>query len=234
MNWNQFWQSLEGISPSRGTFTPENILLSVLLAFVLGQLLAWVYYFTHSALSYSKGFVQSLVVITVVVAVVMSIIGNNVTRAFGLMGAMSIIRFRNVVKDTRDMLFIFCGLAIGMAAGTQAYSIAIIGALSVTLIFLYLHISKFGTHKPHNGFLRFSFPGHIGPNHPISKILKRFCNSSTLISAQDTGFGSEEVEYAYQLMIRNADKNEQLLADIESIKGISNVSLTMQEVLLEV
>lgn len=231
---NEIWEILEGTPAARGAFAPENVLLSVLLAFVLGQVIAWVYYFTHAGLSYSRAFVQSLVMVTVVVALIMTVIGNNVTRAFGLMGAMSIIRFRNVVKDTRDMLFIFCGLVIGMAAGTQAYTIAIIGAISVSLIFLYLHLSKFGMHKPHNGFLRFTMPTHIGPEHPLIRILRRFCSGFTLISAQDAGYGSEEVEYAYQLMIRNADKNEQMLAEIEKIEGLTNISLTMQEVLLEV
>lgn len=234
MNLDHIWEVLDGIPASRGTFTPENVILAVLLAFLLGQILAWVYYFTHSGLSYSRSFVQSLVIVTVVVALIMTIIGNNVTRAFGLMGAMSIVRFRNVIKDTRDMLFIFCGLAIGMAAGTQSYTIAIVGTIAVSLINIYLHISKFGTHKPHNGFLRFTFPAHIDRDHAVMKLLKQFCSSFTLISVHDAGAGSTDIEYAYQVMIRNADKNEQMLAELEKVEGIKNISLTMQEVLLEV
>ncbi len=164
----------------------------------------------------------------------MAVIGDNIIRAFGLMGALAIIRFRNVVKDTRDIVFIFCALVVGMAAGSQRFAIAVVGTIILSLIALYLYLTGFGTHQPHNGFLRFSFPGHIGPKHPVPGILKRFCGSFTLISAQDSGFGSSEVEYAYQLMIRNAKKNEQMLAELEKIKGVGNVSLTMQEQLLEV
>ena len=231
---NQIWEILEGTPLSGGVFTPENVLLSLLLAFVLGQVIAWVYYFTHSGLSYSRSFVQSLVLVTVVVGMVMAVIGDNIIRAFGLMGALAIIRFRNVVKDTRDIVFIFCALVVGMASGSQRYAIAVVGTIILSLIALYLYLTGFGTHQPHNGFLRFSFPGHIGPKHPVPGILKRFCGSFTLISAQDSGFGSSEVEYAYQLMVRNAKKNEQMLAELEKIKGIGNVSLTMQEQLLEV
>ena len=230
----QFWEILDGTRVSVGPFTAENVLLSLVLAFVLGQVLAWVYYFTHSGLSYSKAFVQSLVLVTVVVAMVMAVIGNNIVTAFGLMGALAIIRFRNVLKDTRDIVFIFCALVVGMAAGTQRYAIAITGTILLSLIALYLYLVSFGGRRPHNGFLRFNLPGHIGPEHPISAILKRFCGSFTLISAQDTGFGSPLVEYAYQLMIRSARKNEQMLAELGKIEGIENVSLTMQEQLLEV
>jgi uncharacterized membrane protein YhiD involved in acid resistance len=231
---NQIWEILEGSRLSAGPFTPENMLLSLLLAFVLGQVIAWVYYFTHTGLSYSRTYVQSLVLVTVVVAMVMAVIGDNIIRAFGLMGALAIIRFRNVVKDTRDIVFIFCALVVGMAAGSQRFSIAVVGTIVISLIALYLYLTGFGTHHPHNGFLRFSLPGHIGPKHPVPTILKRFCGSFTLISAQDSGFGSSEVEYAYQLMIRNAKKNEQMLSELEKVEGVGNISLTMQEQLLEV
>ena len=231
---NQIWEILEGSRLSSGVFTPENVLLSLLLAFVLGQVIAWVYYFTHTGLSYSRTYVQSLVLVTIVVAMVMAVIGDNIIRAFGLMGALAIIRFRNVVKDTRDIVFIFCALVVGMASGSQRYDIAVMGTIVLSLIALYLYLTSFGTHQPHNGFLRFSLPGHIGPKHPISAILKRFCGNFTLISAQDSGFGSSEVEYAYQLMIRNAKKNEQMLSELEKVEGVGNISLTMQEQLLEI
>lgn len=231
---NQFWEILDGTGSSVGMFTPANVLLSLLLAFVLGQVLAWVYYFTHTGLSYSKNFVQSLVLITVVVAVIMSVIGNNIITAFGLMGALAIIRFRNVVKDTRDIVFIFCALVVGMAAGSQRYAIAIVSTTLLTLITIYLYMTDFGSHRPHNGFLRFALEGHIGPKHTITAILKRFCRGFTLISAQDGASDGANVEYAYQLMVRNTKKNEQLLAELGKVAGIGNISLTMQEQLLEV
>jgi uncharacterized membrane protein YhiD involved in acid resistance len=231
---DRIWQILEGPSATGGVFTPESILLSLILAFVLGQFIAWVYYFTHSGLSYSKSFVQSLVLITVVVAMVMAVIGKSIITAVGLMGALAIIRFRNIVKDTRDIAFIFCTLVVGMASGSQRYDVAILGTIILSLIAIYLYITSFGTHQPHNGFLRFNFRGHIGPDNPIPAVLKRFCGSFTLISAQDSGFGTSEVEYAYQLMIRNAAKNQEMLSELQKVEGVENISLTMQERLLEV
>ncbi len=228
------WRLLEDTTWQGGLFNPATIILSLLLAFVLGQVLAWVYYATHSGMSYSRSFVQSLILITVVVAMVMTVIGNSIITAVGLMGALAIIRFRNIIKDTRDVAFIFCSLVVGMAAGSQRYATAIVGTIILSLIALYLHLSGFGTHQPHNGFLRFTFRGHIGPDSPIPGILKRFCGSFTLVSSQDSGFGTSEVEYAYQLMIRDAAKNEQMLSELEKIGGVENISLTMQERLLEV
>ncbi|MCJ7675072.1 MAG: DUF4956 domain-containing protein [Sedimentisphaerales bacterium] len=227
------WRALEDTTLSRGLFSPADIVLSLLLAFILSQVLAWVYYFTHSGLSYSRSFVQSLILITVVVAMVMAVIGNSIITAVGLMGALAIIRFRNIIKDTRDVAFIFCSLVVGMAAGSQRYATAIVGTVILSLIAIYLYLTGFGSHQPHNGFLRFSLRGHVGPDHPVTAILKRFCGSFTLISVQDTGFGGP-AEYAYQLMIRSAARNEQMMSELEKIVGIESVSLTMQEQLLEV
>jgi uncharacterized membrane protein YhiD involved in acid resistance len=231
---NKIWQILEQTSSAGGVFTPQILLLSLLLAFILGQIIAWVYYFTHSGLSYSRSYVQSLILLTVVVAMVMAVIGNNIITAVGLMGALALIRFRNIIKDTRDVAFIFCALVVGMAAGSQRYLTAIIGTIILSLIAIYLHLTNFGMHEPHNAFLRFSLKGHIASDHPVSAILKRFCGNFILISAQDSSFGTSMVEYAYQLMVKNADKNERMLAELQGIEGIENISLTMQEQLLEV
>lgn len=231
---DSMWQVLEQTSRPGAGFTAEGILLSLVLAFVLGQVLAWVYYFTHSGLSYSRNFVQALILITVVISMVMTVIGNNIITAVGLMGALAIIRFRNIIKDTRDIAFIFCALVIGMATGSQRHATAIVGTVVLCVIAVYLHTVSFGRQEPHNGFLRFSLKGHIGPKHPIAGILKRFCSKFMLISAQDSGFGSPMVEYAYQVKMRNAKKNEQMLSELERVEGIENIGLTMQEQLLEV
>ena len=231
---NRIGQAIENASMTGSEFTFQGLLLSLLLAFVLGQLLAWLYYFTHTGLSYSRSFVQSLILITVIVAMVMSTIAGSFVVAVGLMGALSIIRFRNIIKDTRDISFIFSALVIGMACGSQRYGTAIIGTFTIAGIILYLHLSEFGTHRPHNAFLRFSFTGQISSKHPILAVLNKFCSTHTMISSQGGDFGDASVEYAYQVMIKNAAKNEQMLAELQKVDGITNINLTVQEQLLQI
>jgi len=230
---DRLWQIMEDTSLTGGPFTPQTVILSLLLAFVLGQVIAWVYYITHSGLSYSRSYVQSLVLITVAVSMVMAVIGNNIITAVGLMGALAIVRFRNVIKDTRDIAFIFCSLVVGMASGSHRYLTAILGTAILCSIAVYLHFTSFGSHEPHNGFLRFSLRGPLGPDHPVPGILRRFCGNFSLISVQDSGFGGP-AEYAYQILIRNIAKNEEFVAELEKVEGIENINLTMQEMLLEV
>ncbi|MBP8305238.1 MAG: DUF4956 domain-containing protein [Phycisphaerae bacterium] len=229
----RLWQVLEESRLPSGAFTIQGVLLTLLLAFILGQALAWIYYLTHSGLSYSRSFVQSLIIVTIVVAMVMLVIGNNIITAVGLMGAFTIIRFRNMLKDTRDIAFMFTALAAGMATGCRLYATAVVGTAFVCLVMVYLFLTDFGSHQPHNGFLRFTLKGPIHPDHPVLAILGRFCSSYILLSRQDTGYG-EAAEYAYQVMVRNARRSEQMLGELEEIEGLEGINLTMQEKLLEV
>ena len=232
---SNIWQVIQRASSDGADFSVKGVLLSLLLAFILGQLLAWVYYFTHNALSYSRSFVQSLILITVVVAMVMSTIAGSFVVAVGLMGALSIIRFRNIIKDTRDISFIFCALVIGMACGSQRYSIAIIGSLCICALIFYLYLSDFGSHRPHNAFLRFRVDGHLDPKHPVVKTLNKFCRTHTMISSQDGGYdNSEKVEYAYQILIKNVANNEQMVDELQRVGGVQNLNLTVQEQLLQI
>jgi hypothetical protein len=230
---DSLWHFLEGGSPRSTMFTSDAVLLSLLVAFALGQVLAWVYQATHTSLSYSSSFVQSLILIAVVVSLVGAIINTSIITAFGLMGALALVRFRNVIKDTRDVVFVFASLVIGLGAGSQHYAVAITGTATLCLIAVYLRLSSFGTHRPHNGFLRFSLANGHGAANPVPTILKQFCEGFALVSAQDGGF-TESIEYSYQLTIRDMAHNDALLSELANVAGMSSVSLTMQEEMLEV
>jgi hypothetical protein len=230
---DQLWRFLEGESTRGSTFTPDSILLSLLLAFVLGQALAWVYQGTHTGLSYSSSFVQSVILIAVVVSLVMGVIGSSIITAFGLMGALAMVRFRNVIKDTRDVVFVFAALVIGLAAGSQRYAEAIVGTALICIIAAYLRLTAFGSHRAHNAFLRFSLAHSNGALDQVGAILKRFCDSMVLISTQDNDV-VEATEYSFQLAVRDTARNDALLAELVSATGMSNISLTMEETLLEV
>ena len=228
----KLWHILDGYSHQTDV-DAWSVILSLLLAFVLGQVLAWIYSFTHHGLSYSKSFVQSLIVITIVVCLVMTTIAGSFVVAVGLMGALSIIRFRNIIKDTRDIAFLFCALVLGMACGSQRFAIAIIGTVVLSLVLLYLYAADFGAHHSNNALLRFSFRGELPPEHPLLKVLRRFCKSVILTSSQTSSPDSAHADYAYQITIRNASKNQQMLSELQKIEGIQNLSLTIQEQLLE-
>ena len=90
-----------------GEFSFMDVALVLLLSFALSVFIGWIYKITHRGTSYTQSFVFTLVLNGMVVALVMMIVGSNIARAFSLVGALSIIRFRNALKETRDVGFIF-------------------------------------------------------------------------------------------------------------------------------
>ena len=136
-------------------YGPTDILTNLAVASVLGMVISAVYKRTHKGLSYSQSFMLTVVFVTVIVAMVMMVIGNNLARAFALVGALSIIRFRTVVKDTKDTAYIFLALGAGMAAGTSSYFLAIVGAAVISALAYVLHLINYGSLYKSEFLLRF-------------------------------------------------------------------------------
>ena len=104
-----------------------DVLANLVVAFLCGLMMSIVYRLTYRGPSYSVTFVNSLVLLSIISAIVIMVIGNNIARAFGLVGAMSIIRFRTAIRDTMDLVFIFLSLALGMACGVGLNLLALLG-----------------------------------------------------------------------------------------------------------
>src|SRR5512147_1998194 len=128
------------LSGDYGTAPPNwpAVLLGLLLAFAGGHIIAWVYMLTHSGLSYSRSFVNALIVMPLIVSLVMMVLSNNLITAFGMMAVFAIVRFRNILRDTLDTSYILASLVLGMAAGTQKYASALVGCALVAATMLYL------------------------------------------------------------------------------------------------
>ena len=95
------------ISSIANSYDPSNIIINLITSLILGLLISYVYRLTHKGISYSQSFMLTIVFVSIIVAMVMMVIGNNIARAFALVGALSIIRFRTVIKDTKDTAYIF-------------------------------------------------------------------------------------------------------------------------------
>jgi hypothetical protein len=122
-----------------GTFSVGDIAIALSLSFVLSVMIGWVYRFTHRNISYSQSYVQTLVILGMLIALIMLVVGSNIARAFALVGALSVVRFRNAIKETRDVGFIFLVMGVGMAAGTRFYMLAIVAAVAICLVILVMY-----------------------------------------------------------------------------------------------
>jgi hypothetical protein len=221
---NELLTSLFASEPN--ALSGTAILTFLTLSFVLGQLLAWVYIWTHSGLSYSRSQAQSLVLLSVIVTLVMLAVGNNLARAFGLFGALALVRFRTPIKDTRDTAFLFMSVGIGIAVGSQNVRIAVLGTLMLSLLSLYLFWTGFGGRVNHDGLLRFYLPSGGTAESTVRDLLTRYCTTHALVQTRDAGTNQE---FAYRVRLGDTRRSEDFLRAMRQLAGISGLSLSIQD-----
>ena len=186
---DEFLKQLETttIIADRG-FSLGDFLVGIIASAVLSMVISVVYRQTHTGLSYSRSFVLSIVIMSVTVCFIMLIIGSNLARAFSLVGALSIVRYRNAIKDTQDISYIFLAIAVGMACGTKLYGIAIIFTIFSSALMLFLDKISFGDEGKIDRLIRFSFPKKLDTYHEtIHEELKKFSRRTILLSTENIG-----------------------------------------------
>ena len=219
MNIQQF------LGPAVLDITPLTVAVNLVIGFGLALLIAWIYKRTHSGLSYSQSFVFTLIILTVLTTATMMIIGSNIVRAFTLLGAFTIIRFRTAIKDTRDIAFVFWALITGMAVGTQNYLVA--GFLTVTLIAIigFLTRIKFGSFRGFDYILNFTVPSNPGEAEAgVKTAFGRYLKAATLLNVASRDDG-RKLEYTYSVKFGNEKEIPEFMRNCGAVAGIERVSL---------
>jgi len=204
------------------------LLYTLVLSFVLSTVLAFVYQKTFRGLSYSRNYVQAIILISIVAAMVIQAVGDSLARGLGIMAAMAIIRFRTNLKDPRDTLFLFAGLAAGIACGAYAFGVAIIGTLGFAAASLLLYYSPLGPDNFFDGMLRFNMPSEAEESKRMEEIFKRYCKAFSLVTLREIEQG-QRLDYAYHIKLRRGKTHEQFLHEIKTLQTISGVNLMLQE-----
>lgn len=220
------------IQTTAGNPTIITILYTVLLSFALSTVIGIVYEKTFRGLSYSRNFVQALILSSIVAATVMQAIGDSLARGLGMLGALAIIRFRTNLKDPRDIIFIFASLASGIACGVNAYSIALVGALGFCCAVVILYFSPFGQSSYFDGMLRFTIEHTAQDKNMLETVLDRYCRVFALITLRDMAQG-KRLDYAYHIKLRKNKKKEEFINELNTIGSIKGVSLMLQETTVE-
>ncbi len=205
---------------------PMNLpamLLALMLAFLCGQTIAWVYMWTHAGLSYSRSFVNSLVVIPVIVALVMLVLSNSLVTAFGLMAVFAIVRFRNILRDTMDTAHVLAVIVLGMACGTQKFSSALMGVILICSILAYLRFTGFGTRHRYDLVLNLHWGRPLEEMGELDRLLARH-SFRAHCAGQRTQEGILGADLSYRLLLRDPLRAGELISELKTVNGVSRLS----------
>ena len=195
---NELGQQVFGDIAAVSAVTSYDLIIALSSSTVLTILLAKLYMMTHGGYSYSKSFLQTIVLVGVTVALIMVIIGSDIARAFALVGAMSIVRFRTPVKDARDLVFVFAAIAIGMACGTQFHVFAAIFTVFVAVLVLVFYYWGFGE-LPNKGYVvKMRIKG--SDKDRVADLCGQMCKRYSVVSiTRSNGDDVEDVIYEVEL-----------------------------------
>jgi uncharacterized membrane protein YhiD involved in acid resistance len=207
-----------------GEISVIDMVIVMVLSFALSAFIGWIYKATHRGTSYTQSFVFTLVLNGMVVALVMLIVGSNIARAFSLVGALSIIRFRNAVKESRDVGFIFFSMAIGMAIGTQFYLLAIIAAVVISLMILVMTRFNWFAREMSSQILRVHVPNGLPFDTLFDQTLLKFTNSSELISV-DSVHNGMLTELTYTIGLKRSNLIQEFISELKRLNGNNKVTL---------
>jgi uncharacterized membrane protein YhiD involved in acid resistance len=225
-----FTSSADGVSRE-----PLDILVRLIVAMLLGAVVTLIYRRTRFTTPTTSSFTVTLVLLTILIAMVTQVIGDNVARAFSLVGALSIVRFRTVVRDTQDTAYVIFAVAVGMAVGA-AHPWLAIAAIGVIGFAAFVMRERAGTTLPaapeDADVLQIRVA--IGADHEalLAPALERFVRRRRLHSVSTARQGLA-LDVAYRVELRGDEGAGELVKSLNRLEGVQSVTLQRQDALTE-
>jgi len=175
-------------------------------------------------------FDRSLVTLTIITSIVIIVIGNNLARAFGLVGAMSIVRFRTAVKDAQDLVFVFFSLAVGLAAGVGLYALAFGSTLFVGAIILVMARLNYGSLDQRELVVQIQYASN-GAEEPVgiyAPVFTRFCRSFNLLGAR-SGESDRTLDLTFHVRLLVPGTAANMTAELAALPQVERVNVFYDE-----
>lgn len=198
------------------------ILVNIIASFVISLVIVWVYQKTHRGVSYSQSFIMALVMLAVLATIAMMILSNNLVRALGVLGIFALIRFRTILKDTKDIAFLFFVLAMGMAIGTNNYVIAFISTVALSAIILILSKYNYGS-AIKEGFLATFITDKNFAADSYKETFDKYLASSRLLQIKTQPDGDKE--YYFSVKFKGEGECDSFMNQLKSLSGVKLAEL---------
>lgn len=207
-----------------------NVTYSLIWAFVLSSIIAITHRLTYTGHQYPRNFFQGLALGSIVAAMVMMAIGDSLARGLGAFGALAIIRFRTRIQDTRNILFVFASLSVGLAIGVFGYTIAFVGTILFCSFAFLLHFTPFSTKTGLRGRLIFSLEDPSQLDNALL-VINEYCVDTDEVEVAARNSGRYDYEYFIEFKL-DAD-NTSFLQDLRKISSIGRIQITFKNIMEE-
>ena len=205
-------------------FTVGDIVFTIILSFLLTLVVAWTYKTTYKGVAYTQSYVHTLILMGMVVSIIMLVIGSNIARAFTLVGALSIVRFRNAIKDTRDVGFIFYTMGMGMAVGTRFYLLAVVSTFMIAFIWWGISSLNMFAKDVQEQILKVRLPADLPYERLFSPVFASYLTRHDLI-AMETVQAGLLTELVYGVEFKKKADPRAFMEDLRRLNDNNKVAL---------
>lgn len=217
-------ETIYDLLSQQGDITWQQVTGHICVSLILGLFIFLSYTISHKGTIYSKKFAVTLVVLTVMTATVMTVIGNNIALSLGMVGALSIVRFRTALKDSRDTAYVFWTIIVGICCGVGDYLVAAIGSSAVFLVLLVLGAVRSDTR------MLLIVRANRSCSDGIEGLVFKCFSRRAILRVKNTT--TEQVEYIYELSRKTLDKAQSryphLTDDFYALGDVESVNFVVQ------
>lgn len=208
------------------------VAFNLFIAMILGVVVAKVYRRVHRGISYSPSYAYSIVIITMVVCFVMMVIAGNITKAFTLLGAFTIIRYRTAVKDPKDTAFIFLALVLGLAVGSSDYAMAFTGAGMLTTTALMLDKLNFGSMVKLDQVVYLTVDSEKIDQKHLENVLKSLFKEVEIINVNYNS-AAKALQYSYSVKLGKLNDQGMAVRELSLVSGVKNAEVLASQQIIE-
>lgn len=217
---------LQAVVENGHGLAPGTLVLRLVLSFVLGGIVAGIYRWTHQRDEVpSFTFLTTLVLMTIVIAMSTQVIGDNVARAFSLVGALSIVRFRTVVQDTRDTAYVIFAVVVGMAAGAGHFMVALVGIVISGLASFVMRPQTFAWQAP-TPTLHLTVRLLVGqdPQVALTTVFAQYTAMLEMWGSSLTKQG-QACDFTYRVQLQEGVSQAVFIGALSAVEGVQGVEL---------
>jgi len=203
------------IAEFTGTISVDKILLSLAVAFIIGIFIVYVYRKTFSGVVYSKSFSLCIILLAMVTAMIIRTISSNLALSLGMVGALSIVRFRTAIKEPTDTAFMFWSITAGIMSGAGLYIVSIIASLGIGLLYFLGYTMGFKLSRQYLMIIKY--------NVNIDETILRAMNKLPKTKLKSKSVSKDLVELTFEVELK--DDDTRILNSFKNLDGVESVSV---------
>ena len=210
------------------TFSISSFSIIILVCIIIGFVISKVYIYTHKKSGYISSIPITLIMLPPIIAIIIMLVGNNVARAFSIAGAFTIIRYRSIPSDVKDIAFVFFTLATGLGCGLGYVGISILFTIIMCILIFILYATKYSYPKATSMTLKITIPEDLNYKGFLDDILEKYTNAFYLKRVKTIDFGAL-FEVVYIIQIKPDIDQKEFIDEIRCRNGNLTVALTLNE-----